>query len=61
MTDIDWVPEARDIPTELTPDFHPEPFTPEPTIAERMSGVSVEDRLDDVMRHRLAELFGATR
>lgn len=56
-----WAPEPRDIPAELTEDFHPEPFTPPVTAAERMSGVSVLDRMDDVMRNRLLDLAKEVR
>lgn len=57
----DWQPEAHTVPVELTEDFHPEPFTPPVTIAERMSGVSVLDRMDDVMRNRLLDLAKEVR
>lgn len=50
-----WIPEPHPIPVELTEDFHPEPFTPPVTVTERMSGVSVLDRMDEVMRTRLTE------
>lgn len=50
-----WLPEPHEVIPELTEDFHPEPFTPPATIAERMSGVPVLDRIDEVMRTRLTE------
>lgn len=57
----DWQPEAHEVPVELTEDFHPEPFTPPVTVSERMSGVPVLDRLDEVMRTRLLDMAKEVR
>lgn len=57
----DWLPEPHDVAPELTPDFHPEPFTPPVTVSERMSGVPVLDRLDEVMRTRLLDMAKEVR
>lgn len=54
----DWQPEPREVPTELTTEFEHADFIPEPTHTERMSGIPLMDRLDDVMRNRLLELKG---
>lgn len=52
-----WEPSPHTVPIELTPDFHPEPFTPPVTISERMSGVPLADRIEDVMTSkRLLEM-----
>ena len=61
MTDAEWQIEPREVPEELTPNFDHATFTPEPTIGERMTGVPLLDRLDDVMRTRLLELAKAVR
>lgn len=55
-TDTAWVPEPRDIPTELEPNYNHADYVAPPTITERITGVPLADRIDDTMRNRLKEL-----
>lgn len=55
MTDEWQQPAPKTVPIELTPEYPHAVFTPEESITERMSGVPVMDRLDDVMRNRLTD------
>jgi len=52
----DWLPEARPIAAELEPDFDRTDYTPTETAAQRMSGIPLMDRLDEVMRQRLTDM-----
>lgn len=58
-TVTDWEIEARPVAPELTADYDHADYLPEPTHTERMSGIPLADRLDEVMRTRLHELMGA--
>lgn len=55
----DWVVDPKPVPPELTDQYEHADYTPEPTITERMSGIPLSDRLDEVMRQRLTDMFGA--
>lgn len=54
---IEWVVESRPIMPELTDDYGHADYTPTP-VGDKLAGVTVEQRLDEVMRERIHELFG---
>ena len=54
----DWQPTAKPVPAELEPGYEHSPYIPAPTIAERIAGIPLADRLDDTMRNRLHEMYG---
>jgi len=53
-----WSPEPRPIAAELEPHFDRTDYTEPESATQRMSGIPLMDRLDEVMRQRLVDLKG---